>query len=65
MYTLNELFKDSKHKDSVFSEETIQAIEALIFTKTIKGAEVPYINCLKRHKEIRLTPEEAVRQLYI
>lgn len=27
--------------------------------------EVPYIKCLIRGKEIKLTPEEAVRQLYI
>ena len=33
--------------------------------KPIKGVEVPYIKCLIRGKEIKLTPEEAVRQLYI
>ena len=65
MYSLEELFKDSAHKGSLFSGRAIQAIESAIFTKTVRGVEVPYIQCLVRHKDIKLTPEEAVRQLYI
>ncbi|MDR3194823.1 MAG: type I restriction enzyme HsdR N-terminal domain-containing protein, partial [Tannerella sp.] len=30
-----------------------------------KGKEIPYISCLIRKREIKLTPEEAVRQLYL
>ena len=33
--------------------------------KSVRGSEVPYITCAIRDKEIKLTPEEAVRQLYI
>lgn len=65
MYSLDELFKDSKHKRSLFSNNAVHAIERAIYTKTVKGADVPYIQCLVRGKEIRVTPEEAVRQLYI
>ena len=65
MYSLEKLFKDSAYKDSLFSDEAIQAIENAIFMKTVRGVETPYIHCLVRHKDIKLTPEEAVRQLYI
>lgn len=65
MYSLAELFRNSTHKSSMFASETLKAIESAIFTKTIRGAEVPYIKCIIRNKEIRLTPEEAVRQLYV
>ena len=33
--------------------------------KNVKDKDVPYIECQVRKKEIKLTPEEAVRQLYI
>lgn len=65
MYSLEQLFKDSNHNSSLFSNEAVQAIENKIYIKTVKGADVPYIECLVRQKEIKLTPEEAVRQLYI
>lgn len=65
MYTLSELFRDSTHNDSAFSPETISAIESMIYTKEQRGKITPFIKCLIRAKEIRLTPEEAVRQLYV
>lgn len=65
MYTLSTLFQDSSHSSSLFSEDAIHAIESKIYTKTVKGVDVPYIECQVRHKAIKLTPEEAVRQLYI
>lgn len=65
MYSLAEIFRESRHKSSMFRPETLNAIENAIITKTIKGKEVPYIKCIIRNKEIRLTPEEAVRQLYV
>lgn len=30
-----------------------------------RGRDTPYVNCLVRKREMRLTPEEAVRQLYV
>ena len=65
MMNLNELFKNTSYDDTLFSTETIASIETAVFMKPIKGVEVPYIKCLIRGKEIKLTPEEAVRQLYI
>ena len=65
MYKLDDLFKDSIHKGTLFSDEAISAIEAMIFMKKVRGNDSPYIKCQVRNKDIKLTPEEAVRQLYI
>ncbi len=65
MYSLDELFKDSTHNCTIFSEDAINTVQEAIFTKEVKGVDVPYIKCLVRNKDIKLTPEEAVRQLYI
>ena len=65
MYSLENLFRNSKHKDSLFDSDTIRAIESAIYTKTVKGQDTPYMVCQVRKKEIKVTPEEAVRQLYI
>lgn len=63
--TLNEIFKNTSYDDTLFSKDAINAVETAIFMKPVKGTDVPYIKCLVREKEIKLTPEEAVRQLYI
>lgn len=63
--TLNDILKDSNYKLTQFSPERIADFESTIFVKDVKGKATPYINCLVRKKEIKLTPEEAVRQLYI
>lgn len=65
MMKLNELFKSTSYDDSLFDSKAIAAIESAVFTKTVRDANVPYIKCQVRNKEIRLTPEEAVRQLYL
>ena len=61
---LNELFKNTDYEGTIFSDQDKAALEARIFTKTAKNIEVPYIKCIIREKDIKLTPEEAVRQLY-
>ena len=63
--TLNELFKNTTYDDTLFSDEAKSAVSARIFMKAVRGNEVPYITCAIRNKEIKLTPEEAVRQLYL
>ena len=63
--TLNELFRNTTYDDTLFSDEAKAVVESRIFMKTVRGAEVPHIKCIIREKDIRLTPEEAVRQLYI
>ncbi|HQK41203.1 MAG TPA: type I restriction enzyme HsdR N-terminal domain-containing protein, partial [Flavobacterium alvei] len=62
---LNDILKDSNYKLTQFKPEKITRFEDSIFLKEIKGLETPYIICLVRKKEIKLTPEEAVRQLYL
>lgn len=65
MYSLSELFRNSTHDDSAFTPGTIHAVESMIYTKEQRGKIIPFIKCIIRKKEIRLNPEEAVRQLYI
>ena len=65
MMRLNDIFKNTSYDDTLFSEDAIVAIESAVFMKEVKGIETPYIKCLVRDKVIKLTPEEAVRQLYI
>ena len=65
MYSLDELFRNSTHKASVFSSEAVKWLEEAIFMKPSRNGEVPYVKCIIRKKDIRLTPEEAVRQLYV
>jgi len=62
---LADILKDSNYKLSQFSEAEIEHLEEAIALKTVKGSEVPYTICLVRQKEIKLTPEEVIRQLYL
>lgn len=63
--TLAELLKDSAYKLTQFKSAQIQALEASITIKETEKSTAPYVTCLVRGKPIRLTPEEAVRQLYV
>ena len=62
---LNDIFKNTSYDDTMFSKDAIAAVESAIFMKSIKGVATPFIECLVREKVIKLTPEEAVRQLFI
>jgi len=62
---LSEFLRDSNYKLSQFSARQIAEFENTIFFKEVKEKQFPYINCIVRKKEIKLTPEEAVRQLYL
>ena len=59
------ILKDSNYKLSQFTDDEIEELEERIILKTTKGGDVPYVVCLVRQKEIKLTPEEVVRQLYL
>lgn len=63
--TLAELLKDSAYKLSQFMPEQIAALEASISLKDSGKKPTPYVTCLVRGKPIKLTPEEAIRQLFI
>ncbi|MDF5709230.1 MAG: N-6 DNA methylase [Nostoc sp. S4] len=62
---LADILKDSNYKLSQFTAAEIEQLEQSITPKATKTGEVPYIVCLVRQKVIKLTPEEAIRQLYL
>jgi len=62
---LSDILKDSNYKLTQFSTEQILLLEQSIIIKNLKGKNLAYVVCLVRKKEIRLSPEEAVRQLYV
>ena len=59
------LLKDSTYKLTQFQPDHIEKLESRIFYKEVRKQQVPYVECLVRGKPIKLTPEEAIRQLYI
>ena len=62
---LADILKDSNYKLSQFMAAEIEQLEQTITLKATKSGEVPYTICLVRQKAIKLTPEEAIRQLYL
>jgi len=62
---LADILKDSSYKLSQFTPAEIEQLEQAITLKKTKNGEVSYTICLVRKKEIKLTPEEAIRQLYL
>ena len=62
---LTDILKDSNYRLSQFTTAEIEQLEQSITLKLTKSGEVPYIICLVRQKAIKLTPEEAIRQLYL
>jgi hypothetical protein len=62
---LADILKDSNYKLSQFTKTEIEQLEKTITPKPTKSGEVPYIDCRVRQKAIKLTPEEAIRQLYL
>ena len=64
--SVSKILKDTEFKLDQFKQEQIFALENSISVKTDKnGKELYYVKCLIRDKEIKLTPEECVRQLYL
>jgi len=62
---LADILKDSSYKLSQFTPTEIEQLEQAITLKKTKNGEATYTICLVRKKEIKLTPEEAIRQLYL
>ncbi|MBP3207310.1 MAG: N-6 DNA methylase [Campylobacter sp.] len=65
---ISEILKDSDYKLDLFSPTSIQNLEKQITQKPSKNASgdfTYYTKCLIRDKEVKLTPEEIVRQLYL
>ncbi|XHX76139.1 MAG: N-6 DNA methylase [Stenomitos frigidus ULC029] len=62
---LADILKDSDYKLSQFTAEEIESLEQAVILKQTKSGEAPYVSCLIRNKDIRLSPEEIIRQLYL
>nr|DAT29993.1 MAG TPA: type I restriction enzyme R protein [Caudoviricetes sp.] len=63
---ISKIVADSNYKIEQFTQTEIDSVERLITMKTDKkGEEVYYVKCQIRNKDIKLTDEELVRQLYI
>lgn len=41
MYSLAVILKDSAHKSTLFNENAVREVEKMIFTKPVKGIDVP------------------------
>lgn len=65
MYSLKEIVGGSRHKLSRFRDEIVFYVEQRAYSKIVRDKEMPFIKCQVRDKEIRLTPEEVIRQLFI
>ena len=63
--SLEVLLKDSSYKLSQFKPAHINALQAAITLKDASKKPAPYVTCPVRGKPIKLTPEEAIRQLYL
>ena len=62
---LYEILKGSEYSLDLFSQDAIVELENRIIERIDKkGKTYPAVSCLVRNKEIKLTPEEIVRQLY-
>jgi len=63
---LTEILRDSNYKLTQFNLVEIQNIEnRIIIKQDSKGTDTPYIHCLIRKKDIKLVPEEVIRQLFL
>nr|BAV59427.1 modification methylase [Candidatus Endomicrobium sp. MdDo-005] len=62
---LSALLKDSNYRLTQFDSEKIEKFEKTIIFREKSGRNEFFANCLVRRKEIKLTPEEIIRQLYL
>ena len=62
---LTDITKGSEYDLSLFSDEKITKLESQIVLREGKKGSIPSLSCIVRKKEIKLTPEEVVRQLYL
>lgn len=62
---LTDIIKGTEYELSLFSENQISELESRVTERATKKGVDYYLTCLVRKKEIKLTPEEIVRQLYL
>ena len=61
---LEQILRDSKHDLTIFDGYEKTALSKRIVFKEQRGKEAAFVKCILRDRDIRLTPEEVVRQLY-
>jgi type I restriction enzyme M protein len=61
---LQEILEDTNYRLDLFTLEEIAALAARVTFREVHGKQKPYIECILRGKDIILTPEEVIRQLY-
>jgi type I restriction enzyme M protein len=64
-FNLGELLKDTAYRLDQFKAQHISIVESAASVKLTGTKPTPYMTCLVRGKPIKLTPEEAIRQLYV
>ncbi|MDY5129769.1 N-6 DNA methylase [Actinotignum urinale] len=63
---ISRIVSESNYGIEQFNQDEIMEVEKLIFSKpNKKGEDVYYVKCQVRNRDIKLTGEELVRQLYI
>lgn len=62
---ITDIIKGSEYDLSLFSEDKILKLENRLVERNTKKGLDTYFTCLVRKKEIKVTPEEIVRQLYL
>lgn len=60
----NEILKQSNYDDTIFSNNEKQWLENRIVEREGKKGIELKVQCIVRNKEVKLTPEETIRQLY-
>ena len=64
--TIYDILKDTAYKTEQFTNDAINKLNARIVEKEDKnGKKYAVVECIVRKKEIRLNPEEIIRQLFI
>lgn len=61
---LQRILQDTDYRLDLFEPQAISALKARVTFKTLRGKQKPYVRCMQREKEMVLTPEEIIRQLY-
>ena len=61
---IQQVLLGSRYDTAVFKDHEIDALRDRVTLKTHRKRDVPFVTCIVRDKDIRLTPEEVVRQLY-
>lgn len=62
---LTDILKDSEYNLDLFKQQDIENLENKIVEKNTAKGTIYNVRCLIRNKDIKLTPEEIVRQLYV